>query len=119
MTYLRLLTLVVNEKGLNPIWLLFPQVRKKAFFCFLGLHLRHMEVPRLGVKSELQLPACTTATAMADPSHRLQLCLILSLSKAWDRTVVLMVTRLILNLLSHNGNSSEKAFFFGFGKMYV
>ena len=32
MTYLRLLTLVVNEKGLNPIWLLFPQVRKKAFF---------------------------------------------------------------------------------------
>ena len=23
------------------------------FFCFLGRHLRHMEVPRLGVKSEL------------------------------------------------------------------
>ena len=28
------------------------------FFClFVGLHLRHTEVPRLGVKSELQLPA--------------------------------------------------------------
>ena len=26
-------------------------------FCFLGPHLQHMEVPRLGVKSELQLPA--------------------------------------------------------------
>ena len=23
------------------------------FFCFLGLHLRHMEVPRLGVELEL------------------------------------------------------------------
>ena len=28
-----------------------------------------MEVPRLGVKSELQLPAYTTATATQDPSH--------------------------------------------------
>ena len=27
-----------------------------------------MEVARVGVKSELQLPACTTATAMQDPS---------------------------------------------------
>ena len=26
-------------------------------FIFLGPHLRHMEVPRLGVESELQLPA--------------------------------------------------------------
>ena len=30
-------------------------------FCFLGPHPRYMEVPRLGVKSELQLPAYTTA----------------------------------------------------------
>ena len=28
-----------------------------------------MEVPRLGVKSELQLPAYTTATATQDPSQ--------------------------------------------------
>ena len=28
-----------------------------------------MEVPRLGVESELQLPAYTTATATPDPSH--------------------------------------------------
>ena len=42
------------------------------FFLFggggsLGPHLWHMEVPRLGVESELQLPAYTTATAMQDP----------------------------------------------------
>ena len=28
-----------------------------------------MEAPRLGVESELQLPAYTTATAVPDPSH--------------------------------------------------
>jgi len=38
-----------------------------AFIFFLGLHLWHMEVPRLGVKLELQLPAYTTATATLDP----------------------------------------------------
>jgi len=36
-------------------------------FCFLGLYLWHMEVPRLGVKSELQLPAYAAATAMPQP----------------------------------------------------
>ena len=34
---------------------------------FLGLHLQHMEVPRLGVELELQLLAYTTA--MGNPSH--------------------------------------------------
>ena len=34
---------------------------------FLGLHLQHVEAPRLGVQSELQLPAYTTATATLDP----------------------------------------------------
>ena len=34
---------------------------------FLGPNLRHMEVPRLGVKSELQVLAYTTATATPDP----------------------------------------------------
>ena len=36
------------------------------FFFFLGPYLLHMEVARLGVKSELQLPAYTTATATPD-----------------------------------------------------
>ena len=35
----------------------------------LGLHLRHMEVPRLGVELELQLLAYTTATATWAPSR--------------------------------------------------
>ena len=39
------------------------------FVCFLGLHLGHMEVPRLRVKSELQLLAYTTATATPDLNH--------------------------------------------------
>ena len=37
------------------------------YFCFLGMPLRHMEVPRLGIESELQLLA--TDTAIPDPSH--------------------------------------------------
>ena len=40
-------------------------------FCFwfylLELHPWHMEVPRLGIGSDLQLLAYTTATAMQDP----------------------------------------------------
>ena len=39
------------------------------FFGFLGLPLPHMEVPKLGVESVLQLPAYTTAKATAGPSH--------------------------------------------------
>ena len=35
---------------------------------FLGWHLQHVEVPRLGIESELQLPTYTTATATQDPS---------------------------------------------------
>ena len=42
-------------------------------FFFLGPHLRHMEVPRLGIESEVQLPAFTAATAMPDPSRLCQL----------------------------------------------
>ena len=45
----------------------FVRVLKDALFFFVcvGLHPRHMEVPRLGVKSELQLLAYATATATA------------------------------------------------------
>ena len=45
------------------------EAEEKLFFggVFLGLHLRHMEVPRLGVELELQLPA--TAIAMQDLSQ--------------------------------------------------
>ena len=36
--------------------------------CFLEPHLWHMEVPKLGVKLELQLPAYASATAVPNPS---------------------------------------------------
>ena len=39
------------------------------FSIFLGPHMGHMEVPRLGVELELQLPAYTMATATRDPSR--------------------------------------------------
>ena len=48
----------------------FPQLGNFFFFfflVFLGPCSRHMEIPRLGVESDLQLPAYTTATAMLDP----------------------------------------------------
>ena len=38
------------------------------FLIFLGPHPRHMEVPRQGVQSELQLLAYTTVTDTPDPS---------------------------------------------------
>ena len=75
------------------------EVRSKGiFFCFLELYSRHMEVPRLRVKSELQPQAYATATATQDPSwvcelrHSSRQCWILNpLSEARDRTPILMV----------------------------
>ena len=68
-------------------------------FSFLGLHLQHMEVPRLGVELELQLPAYTTAKVTLDPScicdlrHSLWQHRILNpLNKARDGTCILMDT---------------------------
>ena len=46
------------KSGLSFSWFQFF-----ILFVFLGLHLRHMEVLKLRVESELQLPAHTTATA--------------------------------------------------------
>ena len=40
-----------------------------SFFFFVGPHPPHMEVPELGVESELPLPAYTTATAPLDLGH--------------------------------------------------
>ena len=40
----------------------------KFFSVFFGPHTQHMEVPKLGVKSELQLPAYATAATTLDPS---------------------------------------------------
>ena len=60
-------------------------------FFFLGLHSQYMEVPRLGVKSELQLLVYTTDTATRDTSHicgphhsSWQHQILNPLSEAWD-----------------------------------
>ena len=51
--------------------LMLPEVFLVLFLLFFrffaGLHPGHMEVPRLGVESELQPLAYTTATATPDP----------------------------------------------------
>ena len=47
----------------------FPFLFFFFFFAFLGPNLWQVEVPRLGVESELQLSAYTTTTATPDPSH--------------------------------------------------
>ena len=61
-----------------------------ASFVFLGPQVRHMEVPRLGVESELQLPAYTATrdlSRICDPHHRSWRRRSLTpLSKARDRT---------------------------------
>ena len=38
------------------------------FIVFLGLHVGHMKVPRLGIELELQLPVYTAAIATPYPS---------------------------------------------------
>ena len=80
------------------------------FIVFLGPHLQHMEVPRLGVKSELQLPADTTATAVldlsrvCDPHHSSQQHRILNpLSEARDRTLTPVDTSGVRNPLPQQG----------------
>ena len=68
------------------------------FLAFLGLLPQHMKVPRLRIKSELQLLAYSTATATQDPSHiwdlhhsSWQRQILNPLSKARDQTCNLMV----------------------------
>ena len=84
------------------------------FFFFLGPHQQHMEVPRLGVNSELQLPTHTTATSTQDPSRICDLHhsswqhqIFNPLSEAKDHTRILMDTRQVGNPLSHHGNSKN------------
>ena len=71
-----------------------------TFFFFLCLHPWLRDVARLGIESELQLPAYATATATWDPCHVCDLHhsswqsqqrgILNPLSKARDRTHILM-----------------------------
>ena len=71
--------------------------KKNIFLVFLGLHPWHMEIPRLGVKSELQPLAYATAmldlNCVCDLHHSAwQLSILNPLSKARDQICVLVVT---------------------------
>ena len=85
------------------------------FFVFLGPHLQLIEVPRLGIELELQLPVYTSATAMwvlsliFDLRHSytytsnagsLTHCARPGVEPASSQTLFW-----VLNLLSHHGNS--------------
>ena len=94
---------LVGFVSIEPKWKL-PVVW--FWFWFLGLHLQHMEFPRLGVESELQLPAYTTAIATLHPSricnlhHSSQNCehwILNPLSRTRDQTHILMnISRFIV-----------------------
>ena len=81
-----------------------------VFFCFMRPNVQHMEVPRLSVKSQLQLLAYITATAMQNPSYICSLHhsswqhrVLNPWNEARVRTYILMdIVGLIT--LSHNGN---------------
>ena len=111
----------MNETVLIPALLEFTAQWTDSFiylfiyFCFLGPPPWHMEVPWLGVESELQLPAYTTATAMWNPScicdlhHSSQQHQVFNpLSKARDQTRILMDTCQIDFLLNHDVNSLDR-----------
>ena len=89
---------------------IFHQV---LFFVSLRLHPQHIEVPRLRVKSELQLPAYTRATATQGPSlicdlhHSSWLRRILNpRSKAQGSNLLPHGRQSDSFPLSHDGNSS-------------
>ena len=84
----------------------------------MGAHLQPLEVSRLGVESELPLPACTTATATAVSalSHICHLHQSLWQHRffnlpreARDQTHILMDTSPVLNPRSHDGNSRARS----------
>ena len=86
------------EGQISPLPLLIFSLLVYLLFVFLGPHLRHMEVLRLGFKLELQLPAYTTATGTPDPIHVCDLhhssrqrWMLNPLSEAKDQTHNLMV----------------------------
>ena len=97
-------------------YILLNAVRTLFFYlCMcvsLGPNPWHMEVPRLGFESELQLPAYTTARATPNLSRICNLScssrqhrILSPPNKARDPTRIFMDTSPVLNPLSHKGNS--------------
>ena len=91
---------VNGERGQLHEWYFLFFFLSFGLLAFLGLHPRHLKVPRLGVQSELQLLAYITATAtrdlgcICDLHQSSQQCWILNpLSEARDQTCVLTLVR--------------------------
>ena len=88
------------------------------FFFYIGPHPQHLEVPRLGVKIDLHLPAYATSTAMQDPSRVCDLhyssqqhWILNPLSKARDGSCILMDTSWIRFCCTTMGNPTHLVFF--------
>ena len=88
-------------------------------FFFLGPHLQHREVPRLGVESELQLLAYTTAIATPTPDLTTSAIYTTAYSSTrylthWVKSGIESTSSWtlgqVLNLLSHNRNSKDQVF---------
>ena len=84
---------------------------------FLALQVQHMEVPRLGVESELKL----LATATLDLSHVCNLChssgqwwILNPLSKAGNQTWIPIDNSWVHNPPSHSGNSLISCIYYFF-----
>jgi len=75
------------------------------FWSLLEPHPWHMEVPRLGVKSEPQ-PQPRQIPAVSATSTAARGWILNPLREARDQTRILMDTSQGLNPLSHNGNSA-------------
>ena len=104
-------------------WELWKEKLLIYVFVFLWPHLWHMEVPRLGVKSKLSLPAYTRTAVKQDPSHICNLHRSLwqhqirnLLSKTRDWTWVLRNTSRG-HFLSHDQNFRKVNFWTIYGKV--
>ena len=97
---------------MTNLYVFFLLVLFVCLFPFSGLHLQHIGISRLGVESELPLPACAAATATRDLSHICDLhpslrqrWILHPLSKARDQTCILMGNSWVLDLPSHSRHS--------------
>ena len=98
---LRQVRLIKEQMALNTLDSFFFSF--SFFFFFKGPHLWRMEAPRPGVKSELQLPAYTTALSYVGS--------LIPLSEARGQTCILVDTNWVGNLLSHSKNSLDSFLF--------
>ena len=103
----------LETRGIGFGYILFLLLLLLLLLTFLGLQIQHMEVPRLGVELELQLPAYTMATATPDLSRICNLhlssqqCRVLDpLSEARDQTCIL-IEWVVLDIFSSGSHLCE------------